>query len=197
MNAAATGTENTPEISLENLILIGFSGTGKSQVGQEVARLLKWEFVDMDTVIEAIAGKPVPRIFEEDGEPAFRVLEKQVLQDACSGHGRVIAAGGGAAVDPENMKLMLNRCVVICLEARPETIRIRLAGNETNPVEERPLLAGPDAEDRIRTLKERRKPYYGAAHETVHTDDLSIAETAEEVVNIFTIAQPQRHRPDS
>lgn len=184
MNTAANGTENTRESSPENLILIGFSGTGKTHVGQEVARLLTWEFIDMDAIIEANAGKPVRRIFEEDGEPAFRLLEKQALRDVCSGRGRVIAAGGGAVIDPDNRELMLNRGVVICLEARPDTIRVRLVDDETKPVEERPLLAGPDAQGRITALKEARRSYYVAAHETVQTDDLSIADTAQEVVNI-------------
>ena len=82
-----------------NVILIGFSGTGKTQVGREVARLLGWEFVDTDEEIERTAGRPVRRIFAEEGEPAFRDRERAQIREACRGgapgglHGRGCAGG--------------------------------------------------------------------------------------------------------
>ena len=181
--------------SADNIILVGFMGTGKTLAGQEIARLLGWEFVDTDAEIEERVGKPVSRIFEEDGEEAFRLLERQTLREVCLGHGRVVSTGGGAMVDPENRELMLNRGYVVCLDASPETIHSRLVSDDTNPVAVRPLLAAPDPLERIKVLKGQRKVYYSAAHQTVHTDSLTVGQTAQEVVNaFFTIDSPQRHR---
>jgi shikimate kinase len=167
-----------------NIILVGFSGTGKSQVGREVSRLLGWEFVDTDEAIERMAGKPVRRIFAEEGEPAFRDLEKRALREACGGQGRVISTGGGAPVDPENRCLMLGAGLVVCLDASPETIYARLMGNGGDPAEERPMLAGPQPLERIRTLRKARRSCYGAAHRTVNTDGLTVEETAREVLRV-------------
>ncbi len=165
-----------------HLILIGFSGTGKTLVGREVARRLGWEFVDTDAEIQKRAGKPIPRIFAEDGEPAFRGLEKAALREACAGLGRVIATGGGSVVDPENRELMLRRGYVVCLDAQPQTIYNRLLGDCADPGEVRPLISGPEPLERISALKARRQGHYAVAHHTVHTDNLSIEETAQEVM---------------
>ena len=165
-----------------NVILVGFSGTGKTLVGREIARLLCWEFVDTDAEIEAKARKPISRIFEEDGEPAFRVLEKQILQEACSGQGMVISTGGGAVVDSENRELMKGNGYVVCLDAQAEAIYRRLLGNEGNPVAARPMLSATDPLERIRALKADRDGYYSIAHRMVQTDNLTIAEVVREVV---------------
>ena len=171
--------------SAENIILVGFSGTGKTLVGREVARILGWQFLDTDAQIEGRAGKAVGRVFAEDGEPSFRLLEKEVLQEVCSGQGRVVSTGGGAVVDPENLELMLGRGFVVCLDALPETIQGRLAGNDEDTVEARPLLEGPEPLERIRDLKNQRQGFYSAAHRTIHTDNLTVEQTAQEVVNAF------------
>ena len=172
---------------MNNIILVGFSGTGKTQVGREVARLLGWEFLDTDAQIEERAGKPIHQIFEGDGESAFRLLEKQAIQDACSGQGRVISTGGGVVVDPENRDLMLRRGLVICLEALPETIYRRLMDNDENPVAVRPLLSGHEPLERIRTLKDHRQSFYSEAHVEVHTDNLTVEHVAQEVMSEFLI----------
>ena len=169
----------------DNVILVGFSGTGKTLVGKEVARLLGWTYVDMDEEIKERAGKPIAAIFTDDGEPAFRRLEKRVLQEVCSGQGRVIATGGGAVVDPENREVMLKSGVVVCLDALPETIYSRLNADRAQPAEVRPLLSGPEPLSRIKALKVSRQGYYSVAHRTVDTDDLSVAQVAQEVVSAW------------
>ncbi|MDP7240219.1 MAG: shikimate kinase, partial [Dehalococcoidia bacterium] len=73
------------------IILVGFSTTGKTQVGARVARMLGWRCVDTDAEIEKLAGKPIPKIFSQDGEPVFREIEKQALTQACQGDKVVIA----------------------------------------------------------------------------------------------------------
>ena len=177
-----------------NIILIGFSGTGKTLVGREVARLLGLEFVDMDAQIEGRAGKPIRRIFEEDGEPAFRTMEKLVLQDVCSGHSKVVATGGGAVVDPENRELMLRRGLVICLDALPETINHRLTSDTGDSLDARPLLSGTEPLERVKDLKARRQAHYSVAHRTVRTDELTVEQAARQVVKAFDLGLPQRCR---
>ena len=168
--------------SFSNVILVGFSGTGKSLVGQEVARLLSWDFVDSDTEIERRTGKPVPRIFAEDGEPAFRAIENQVIGELCQGRHHVISTGGGAVLDPDNRELIKNSGLVVRLDARPETIYSRLKKGQGGSAGGRPLLASADPMERIRSLKSEREDHYSKAHRTVHTDDLTMSQVAEVVV---------------
>ena len=165
-----------------NIILTGFSGTGKSFVGKKVAYLLGWDFIDTDSEIEKRAGKSISRIFAEDGSPSFRALEKHVVKEACSGSHRVISTGGGAIVDEGNRELILGRGLLVSLDASPETIYARLGGESAVRLSDRPLLSGPDPLGKIRELIEARQKHYSMAHSTVDTNDLSIDQAAEAVV---------------
>ena len=131
---------------MTNIILTGFSGSGKSAVGRAAAALLGWAFVDVDAEVVRRAGKPVSAVFAEHGEAAFRRLEAEALADACSRGPAVVATGGGAIADPANRDLMLRSGVVVSLEARSDTIVDRLAADGA---EVRPLLHGPSPRDRI------------------------------------------------
>lgn len=164
-----------------SIILTGFSYSGKSVVGREVARRLGWDFVDTDDEIVALAGKGIPDIFAQDGEERFRELERQALERACARENVVIVTGGGAIVAAENRELMQRTGVVLCLEAQPETIYRRLLADAEKGVI-RPLLAAAEPEQRIRQLKSSRQQYYALADWTVHTDNLTIAEVCHEVL---------------
>jgi len=164
------------------IILIGFSTTGKSRVGREVAKRLGWELVDTDEEIVRLAGKSIAQIFAEEGEEHFRQLERQILAKACGKERAVIAAGGGAILDSQNRELMKRRGVVVCLEATPETIYQRLLKDTEASGPLRPLLAVPNPSERINQLKEYRQPYYAMADWTVHTDELSVEEVCQEVI---------------
>ena len=168
--------------SFSNVILVGFSGTGKTLVGRKVARVLDWAFVDSDTEIEGRTGKPVRQIFAEDGESAFRAIEKQVIGEICLGVHRVVSTGGGAVLDRDNMDLMKSSGLVVRLEARPETIYARLKDGQGASPRGRPLLASDDPLKRIRSLKSEREAHYSDAHCTVKTDDLTTSQVAEIVV---------------
>ena len=176
-----------------NILLTGFSGTGKSRVGQVVARALGWLSVDIDDRIASSAGKPIAAIFRDEGEPAFRDRERALLQEAADGDRQVVATGGGAFVDPDNAGLMLQSGVVVCLEARPETIYRRLQDQEggSSSPGGRPLLHSRDPLKRIRTLKAKRQAAYARAHWTVHTDGLSIEQVAREVVRGWRVVSGQ------
>jgi shikimate kinase/3-dehydroquinate synthase len=169
---------------ITNLVITGFSGTGKSLVAKEVARGLNWNFIDTDDEIVKQSGKPIAEIFRQDGEARFRELERDTIRKACQQLQTVIAIGGGAIVDPQNYELLVKTGLIVCLEAKPETIYERLfreaAGSPETEV--RPLLANDNPLQRIKQLKASRQPYYANVDWTVHTDDLNISQVAEEVV---------------
>jgi len=167
-----------------NIAIIGFSATGKSVVAAKVAEHLNWTLIDTDDEIAKLSGKAIPEIFKQDGEDKFRQLERKVLRQTCQKEDVVIATGGGAIVDSENQSLLLQTCVVVCLEAKPETIHQRLLHDtlySQNPIV-RPLLAGDNPLERIEQLKAKRQSYYAIADWTVHTDNLTLDEVSQEVI---------------
>jgi len=177
-----------------NLVITGFSGTGKSLVGKETARRLNWDFLDTDEEIVKESGKPIVQIFRQEGEGKFRKLERKTIRKACQQRQTVIAIGGGAIVEPQNYESLAKTGLIVCLEAKPETIYERLFREAacSPETEVRPLLATDDPLERIRQLKASRQPYYAKSDWTIHTDGLSISEVAEEVVRAWRLLR----RPD-
>jgi shikimate kinase/3-dehydroquinate synthase len=168
-----------------NIILTGFSYSGKTKVGQKVAWKLGWKFIDIDEEIVHSYNKPIPEIFARDGEERFRELESEVLERVCQGSNTVIATGGGAVLSAANREIMMDSGVVVCLEAKPATIYQRLLKDAEEPTnqEPRPLLAGPEPLKRIEWLKEFRQLHYDAVADwTVHTDNLTVEEAADQVI---------------
>lgn len=140
---------------MNNIVLGGFMGTGKSALGKLVAHKLERRFVDMDATIEAQAGKPITRIFAEDGEAAFRKMEADLCRDLSQEQNLVIACGGGTLIDAQNRALLQARGLLICLEAAPEVILERVGGDA-----QRPLLNVVDPVAEIRRLLEQRSAAY-------------------------------------
>jgi len=176
-----------------NIVLNGFMGTGKSAVGREVARRLGWRFVDMDDVIVLRVGKPIPRIFAEDGEPVFRRMESQVCADLSAQERSVIATGGGALVDPDNRRVMMRGGTVVCLTADPDEILRRVGGDDS-----RPLLNVPDPRARVAELLAARRAAYQAIPWQIETTGLSIEEVAERVIALsHVITLPVSHPGDA
>ncbi len=169
---------------ITNLIITGFSGTGKSLVAIEVALRLNWDFLDTDDEIVKQAGKPIAEIFRQDGEARFRELEREMIRKACQQKHTVISIGGGAIVDPQNYELLAKTGLIVCLEAKPETIYERLfrEAARSPETEVRPLLAVDNPLERIRQLKASRQSHYAKADWTIHTDGLNVNEVAEEVI---------------
>ena len=163
--------------------MTGFSGSGKTSIGMEVASRLGRQFLDTDEEVARIAGKSIESIFAEDGEDRFRLLERRSLQSAAARDRLVVSTGGGIVIDEGNRSLMTSRGVIVCLEARPETIHARLkAQSEDGDPTVRPMLSGEDPLVRIRELKAERQFSYSLADWTVHTDGLTVAGAAAEVV---------------
>ena len=116
--------------SNKNIYLVGFSGTGKTSVGQALSKRLGWEFVDTDQLITDSTNKSIPEIFTECGEQYFRKLESDILALASKKEAQVISTGGGAPMDANNRRVMENTGLIICLEAKPETIHERLSDED-------------------------------------------------------------------
>lgn len=169
--------------SSRNIVLVGFMGTGKTSVGKFVARKLGRTFVDADHEIEKREGCDIPTLFAGAGEDSFRRIEREVIRELSARDGLVIAPGGGAVLNPENIADLARTGVVICLRAKPETI-LRRVGRDTN----RPLLRAPDRLGRIRDLLAKRQPVYDAIPLQVDTDGLTTREVADRVIELFRSA---------
>jgi len=170
--------------SLHNLALIGFMGTGKSSVGQIAAGHLHFAFLDTDHLIEARAGKSVSDIFAQEGEPAFRDLERRVVKELASRKKTVISTGGGLPVDESNLASLKTHALLVCLWASPEKIWERIRGQT-----HRPLLNDPEPLAKIRSLLAAREPYYRKADVLVNTEMRSVKEVALQVIHQFQMAQ--------
>ncbi len=165
---------------VRTIVLMGFMGTGKSEVGRRLAQRLGRAFVDTDQLIEERARKRVAAIFAEDGEPAFRALERDAVAEAARRGGAVVAVGGGAVLDPENLRCLRDAGFLIHLAARPEAI-LKRVGDAAS----RPLLAG-DPEGAVRRLVAERGPVYEAAADvTVDTSERTADEVVEEIQQVL------------
>jgi shikimate kinase len=161
----------------QNIALIGFMAVGKSAVGRKLARRLKRQFVDLDRIIEKCEGSKVRDIFEDKGEPYFRQLEKQALAHVLRENGQVIATGGGVVLHEDNLRLLQERSLIVCLMADVNAI-LRRAGS----VKQRPLLMTADKAQRINELLEQRKEYYANAHVEIDTSDLTVDEVVGKIL---------------
>jgi shikimate kinase len=169
---------------IHNLALVGFMGTGKSSVGRLAAELLRFEFVDTDELIEAQSGLSVEKIFKTQGEPAFRQLEKRVVQNLAQQKKIVIATGGGLISDPENLASLRTHAMIVCLWASPETIWERVR-SQTH----RPLLRTEDPLAKIHELFARRDPVYRQADALIQTNHRSPKEVVQQVLFQFQLAR--------
>jgi shikimate kinase len=148
-----------------NLYLVGFMGTGKTTVARGVAHKLGFQVLDSDHEIEKTSGKSIPQIFAEDGEPAFRALEREFVDRGHPAERTVIACGGGLVVQPNMLEQLKSKGVVICLHASVETILARTARHRN-----RPLLEVENPEERIRALYATREPIYKRSGTVILTD---------------------------
>ena len=157
-------------------ILIGPPGAGKSTVGPVLAERLGVSFLDTDAGIEAEAGKPVSDIFVEDGEDAFRALERTAVARAVTGHPGVLGLGGGAVLDAGTQELLAGQPVVYLATSFAAAVGLDAA---------RPLLLG-NPRGQLKTLLEQRLPVYERlAWLTVRTDDRSPEDIAGEIARRF------------
>ena len=157
----------------QNLILIGFMGSGKTTVGRRVAASLGFEFVDTDDRVVEMAGKPITQIFADQGEAHFRKLESAALKEVLQREHCVVATGGGIVTIPENVALLQEGGYTVWLHAPVDEIFERVSRNR-----ERPLLQTEDPLATIQTLLSKREPLYrSTADFEVDTGPLTLDET--------------------
>jgi shikimate kinase len=168
---------------IQNIALIGFMGTGKSSVGQLVAAQLHFTFLDTDHVIEARAGKTISEIFAQQGEPAFRELERKIVAELVTRKKTVISTGGGLPANPQNLVSLKEHSLVVCLWASPEKIWERVR-TQTH----RPLLNESDPLAKIKNLLDDRGPCYRQADVLLNTEMRSVKDVAQQVIHQFHIA---------
>lgn len=160
-------------------VLVGPPGAGKSTVGQLVADALGVEFRDTDADIEAVAGKPVPDIFVDDGEPHFRTLERAAVAAALTSWQGVLALGGGAVLVGETRAALAGHTVVYLSVGLADAVR-RVGLGQGRPL----LTVNPRAT--LRHLLDQRRPLYEqVATVTVVTDGRDPAEVAAEVLAVL------------
>lgn len=167
---------------MKGLVLVGFMGTGKTAVGRVLAARLGWPLVDTDELIVQAAGKPVARIFAEDGEPVFRAAETAVLKTLAgfTATPRVVATGGGIVLAAENWPLLHSLGDVAGLTAEPATVLQRVGA-----AQDRPLLAGTPEEVRVRIarLLNERRAAYARSDQLFPTDGRTPEEVADRILS--------------
>jgi shikimate kinase len=187
--------------SAEALALTGMMGAGKSTVARELGRLLGRRVVSTDAEVVRRAGKPIAAVFAEDGEPAFRALERSVVATLTGP--LVLDLGGGAFCDPAGAARLLATARVVFLDVSPEEAARRLgpgaagAGDPeaaaepvrgdaaSPPPAVRPLLGQWAA------LRARRLPLYRRAHLTVEVDGLCAEAVARRIAALVTVPAPE------
>ena len=139
----------------ENLVLIGMPGSGKSAVGKILTKTTGKPLADTDQLIVEKAGKSIPEIFREDGEPAFRDLESEIIRELSLQGGQVISTGGGAVLRPENVTLLRQNGRLFWLDRAPDSLV---------PTDDRPLA---DTAAKMKQLYQEREPVYRASADMI------------------------------
>ncbi len=163
-----------------NIYLVGFMGTGKTSVGKELAKSKKWQFIDLDELIELKEKKSILDIFAKEGEPYFRRIEKKILKEVSAEKKFVVACGGGIVLNKENIKIMKETGVMICLTATAEVIL-----NRTSGYIHRPLLNVADPKKQIELLLKLRSPFYTQADKIIDTSKFGVKEIVRIILKII------------
>jgi len=169
-------------LDLRHVILTGFMGTGKTAVGKLLAAKLKRRFVDTDQLVEKATGLSVPLIFEKYGEVFFREREsKAVLSLERYSPGSLVVATGGGVVLRENNRAVLKKVgLIVLLRASPEEICRRISDTG-----DRPLLNGPEPEQKVKKMLEEREPYYRHCDFEIDTTAKTSRQVASEIRSCF------------
>jgi len=192
---------------MKNIYLVGFMGTGKTAVGKELAKKKnrlenrglasnkpegnglasfgqshsqsQWQFVDLDELIELKEKRAIQDIFAKEGEPYFRRIEQETLKEVSKEKKFVVACGGGIVINKNNIKIMKDTGIIICLTASPSVILKR-----TSEYKHRPLLNVDSPKKQIELLLKLRAPYYAQADKTINTSKISVKEVVDKIIKI-------------
>lgn len=162
-----------------HIVLVGLPGSGKSTVGRLVADGLPAPLIDIDGLLVREMGMPVSQIFGMVGEARFREMERDAVNAAQGGNPGVIVPGGGWAAQPGQIEAAMALSLVVYLKCLPGT-----AAKRSQQGESRPVLAGVDPVQRMRTLLEEREPYYLRAHHQVQAEQSTPEAVAAEIIGL-------------
>jgi shikimate kinase len=169
------------------IALVGLMGVGKSSVGRRLANALGLPFRDADAEVEAAAARPIPDIFAELGEPAFREGERRVIARLLDEAPHVLATGGGAFMDARTRELIKEKAISIWLKTDLEVLARRV-GRKDN----RPLLVGKDPMEVLEAQAQARYPVYAEADIMVETGDAAHHVTVDQLLSALE-AYVQEH----
>lgn len=148
---------------MKNIVLIGMPSSGKTSIGKEISIISGRKFIDTDEIVEERSGKTIPEIFEEQGEKGFRILEREAVREASEKSDAVIACGGGAVLDEENIKNLKRNGIIVFIERETEKLS----------TEGRPLSS---SRERIKEMEKERMPLYKKyADYTIKNDTTPVA----------------------
>jgi len=168
---------------LPKIVLTGYRGVGKTETGKKLAENLKLHFLDTDNAIEVKTGSTIHEIFQNEGEEAFRTIEKELINSLRTFHG-VISTGGGVVLSPENIKALREDGIVILLTAGTKTILSRTNDNSRPKLTDLPLL-----EEIKKVLKERCVLYQAFSDICINTDDLTPDQVVEKIMQELSPVQ--------
>ena len=163
---------------MDNIVLCGFMGCGKSTVGKNLARKTGKKFIDMDSYNEKKAGMTVTEIFDKFGEKGFRQMEYEACKELSEMKGLIIASGGGAFTFRRNVDVFKGKDIIVFLDVPIETIKYRLRNDKS-----RPLLQKPDRDKVMQELYEKRLPVYREAADVVVSGKNTPLSTAFSVID--------------
>ena len=163
-----------------NIFLIGPMGAGKTTIGRVLAQKLNLSFIDSDHEIELHTGVDIPLIFEKEGEAGFRKRESEIIDELTQRRNIVLATGGGAILAKENRQHLISRGLVIYLRAD-----IKHLIKRTRKDKNRPLLQGPNPEQKLREIMQQREPLYtDAADHIIDTGQYSVQAIVNKVIEL-------------
>jgi shikimate kinase len=164
------------------IALVGSMGAGKTTVARALGERLGVSVADLDAMLAAEAGRSIPTLFEEEGEPEFRRRERRTLEAALAAGVRVLACGGGIVTDAASRAILAERCHVIWLAVSPAVAAARIRDERAG----RPLAAGPDPVARLAALARERDPLCATlAASRVETDGLTPDEVVDAVLAVL------------
>lgn len=157
----------------KSIFLVGYMGSGKSTIGKKLANKLNYDFLDTDQTIEDITDKSVSQIFNDEGEAAFRQLERSLIISMSGRKNMVVSTGGGAPCFFDNMAMMNKSGYTVYIKLHPDSLAKRIIASHT----ERPLLKRIPIDDLPAYISyhlKEREPFYSKARITIKGESLKI-----------------------
>ncbi len=170
---------------IKPITLVGLMGSGKSMLGRRLASHLDMRFADSDKAIEDIAGLTISDIFDIAGDAKFREMEERVIAELVADGPLILATGGGAICRAATAEILLEKSLIVWLQATPETLIARIGKTAT-----RPLLVGDEPLEKLRQLSFDRQQHYQKAHIHLDTDGMNADKALQTLIDALDSFMP-------